>query len=42
MTIEQVRALNELERDALGEIANIAVASAANSICQINIGRNVS
>jgi chemotaxis protein CheC len=32
MTIEQVTALTELERDALGEIANIAMASAANSI----------
>jgi chemotaxis protein CheY-P-specific phosphatase CheC len=42
MTIEQVRALSELERDALGGIANIAMARAANSIRQISIGRNVS
>jgi chemotaxis protein CheC len=32
MTVEPVRALTELERDALGEIANIAMARAANSI----------
>jgi chemotaxis protein CheC len=35
MTIEQVTALTELERDALGEIANIAIARAANSIRQM-------
>jgi chemotaxis protein CheY-P-specific phosphatase CheC len=33
--IEQVTALTELERDALGEIANIAMARAANSIRQM-------
>jgi chemotaxis protein CheC len=32
MTTEQVTTLTELERDALGEIANIAMARAANSI----------
>jgi chemotaxis protein CheC len=35
MTIEHVAALTELERDALGEIANIAMARAANSLRQM-------
>jgi chemotaxis protein CheC len=35
MTIEPVTALTELERDALGEIANIAMARAANSLRQM-------
>src|SRR5580704_16239809 len=35
MTIEHVTALTELERDALGEIANIAMARAANSLRQM-------
>jgi hypothetical protein len=42
MRIEKVRALTELERDAPGEIANIAMARATNGIRQISIGRNVS
>jgi chemotaxis protein CheC len=40
MTIEQVTALTELERDALGEVANIAMARAANSIRQM-VGHQV-
>jgi chemotaxis protein CheC len=40
MTIEQLTALTELERDALGEIANIAMARAANSIRQM-VGHHV-
>ena len=40
MTIEQLTALTELERDALGEIANIAMARAANSIRQM-VGHQV-
>jgi chemotaxis protein CheC len=40
MTIEQVTALTELERDALGEIANIAMARAAVSIRQM-VGHQV-
>jgi chemotaxis protein CheC len=35
MTIEHVTALTELERDALGEIANIAMARAATSLRQM-------
>jgi chemotaxis protein CheC len=35
MTIEHVTALTELERDALGEIANIAMARAASSLRQM-------
>jgi chemotaxis protein CheC len=40
MTIEQVTTLTELERDALGEIANIAMGRAAHSIRQM-IGHQV-
>src|SRR5580704_16944108 len=40
MTIEQVTALTELERDALGEIANIAMGRAANSI-RLMVGHQV-
>jgi len=40
MTTEQVTTLTELERDALGEIANIAMARAANSIRQM-VGHQV-
>jgi CheY-specific phosphatase CheX len=40
MTIEQVTALTELERDALGEIANIAMARAATSMRQM-VGHQV-
>src|SRR5271168_3503661 len=40
MSIEQVTALTELERDAMGEIANIAMARAANSIRQM-VGHQV-
>jgi chemotaxis protein CheC len=40
MTIEQLTALTELERDALGEIANIAMGRAANSIRQM-VGHQV-
>jgi chemotaxis protein CheC len=40
MTIERVTALTELERDALGEIANIAMARAAVSIRQM-VGHQV-
>jgi chemotaxis protein CheY-P-specific phosphatase CheC len=35
MTIEQVMSLTELEGDALGEIANIAMARAATSARQM-------
>jgi chemotaxis protein CheY-P-specific phosphatase CheC len=42
MTIGQIGALSEPEHDALGEIANIAMTRAANSIRQISIGGNVS
>jgi chemotaxis protein CheC len=40
MTIEQVTALTELECDALGEIANIAMARAATSMRQM-VGHQV-
>jgi chemotaxis protein CheY-P-specific phosphatase CheC len=40
MTIETVATLTELERDALGEIANIAMARAATSIRQM-VGHQV-
>jgi chemotaxis protein CheC len=40
MTFDPVTALTELERDALGEIANIATARAANSIRQM-VGHQV-
>jgi chemotaxis protein CheC len=40
MTTEHVTALTELERDALGEIANIAMGRAANSIRQM-VGHQV-
>jgi hypothetical protein len=40
MTTEHVTALTELERDALGEIANIAMGRAANSIRQM-VGHHV-
>jgi chemotaxis protein CheC len=40
MKIEHVTALTELERDALGEIANIAMARAANSMRQM-VGHEV-
>jgi chemotaxis protein CheC len=40
MTIERITALTELERDALGEIANIAMGRAANSI-RLMVGHQV-
>jgi CheY-specific phosphatase CheX len=40
MTIEQVTALTELERDAPGEIANIAMARVATSMRQM-VGHQV-
>jgi chemotaxis protein CheC len=40
MTTEHVTALTELERDALGEIANIAMGRAANSI-RLMVGHQV-
>jgi chemotaxis protein CheC len=40
LAIEQVTALTELERDALGEIANIAMGRAANSI-RLMVGHQV-
>ena len=35
MTTEQITPLTELERDALGELSNIAMARAANSLRQM-------
>jgi chemotaxis protein CheC len=40
MRTEQITALTDLERDALGEIANIAMAKAANSLRQM-VGHQV-
>jgi chemotaxis protein CheC len=40
MAIEHIAALTELERDALGEIANIAMGRAANSI-RLMVGHHV-